>query len=77
MVAVGAIGPGDDRHFRMVDQVLADTRQVDDAVDPVPPQLIRRPDADSMSNCGVTSAPAATMTSTSAKAVCSLPAAFR
>ena len=45
VIAVRAIGDRDDRHFRMVDQILADARQIGDAIDAVRAQMIGRADA--------------------------------
>ena len=67
----------DDRHFRMIDQVRADTRQIDEAVDAVLLELPAGPIPESISSCGVTSEPAATMISPSAYTVCSCPFASR
>ena len=46
VIAVGAVGHGDDRHLGMVDQVLADAGQIgDDVRMPCAAQLIGRADA--------------------------------
>ena len=45
VIAVAAVGNGDDRHLRMVDEVLADARQIGMAGDAVRLQLIGGADA--------------------------------
>ena len=44
VIAVPAISHGDDRHLGMVDQVLADAGQIDEAVDAVVAQMVGRAD---------------------------------
>lgn len=77
IVAVGAAAHGDNRDFRMIDEILADAGLIDPTIYIVRLEVVGGPIPESIRSFGVMSEPAARMTSPSAATERSAPLASR